>query len=616
MLLDGAGTMIENKEPMKKPLNPPIDPLRSAVVQSDLLNLFDNYIPLPGYLVPAGQEYFWYGLTPNPRGLHPFQFELYFGKKKQRHDYNRRCFQKAAKTGKAVLGCHQGLYDLFVPVVDKGKVIAFVVSGSFLKTLPSENWLTGQWKVLSGRQPAANDMEFLTYARVMMSTPVLSRTVIADYTRLLENMGQFTLGGASSARAGEEIQRLRAKILISGLPTRMIHYVSTKRDRLSWGPWEGEDLAPWDQEEFGLSRHPNTVLAVRPQWVGAQSPLNRIVQAARLQRFSYDWCGSQKEMVAGPLEGEGCFLLTSPDTKKNQAQAQLQIRDMTRRFSEAVHQTLHLKVVVGISRVGAAIEDLPEYFHQALTALRFAGHLKQSPYFYGDFPQAPQEGFYGLSREMAQAIGEGKEGQVSVIRGQLVQEALRLSGGSPDSLRIYFLHLFYLVWDEMARRAILNESEFQTYRKSLEEKLAQAFSVEELLQRFQELVEQAIRMFESPAEGTRLERLEAARRYMALNCRRKLTVGEVARETGFSVSRFSHLFHEVFGESFIDYFTRLRCEEAGRLLKTSSLSVAQVAQTCGFGTSSHFTHIFKQRVGCTPVEYRLAGQPKDDIKKA
>ena len=397
----------------------------------------------------------------------------------------------------------------------------------------------------------------------------------------------------------------------------MIRYVATKRDRLRWGPWDGNVLAPWDQEEFGLTRHPNTVLAVRPvRLPGAQSDLIRAVQAARLQRFSQEWCRGEGNTVAGELEGEGCFLMTSPDPKKNKAQAQLQIRDLARRFSDAVYKALRFKTAAGISQVGAAVEDLPEYFHQALTALRFAGHLKQSPYFYGDFPQVPPDGLYGLSRALVEAMGEGREGEISVIRGQFVQEALRLSTGSPDSLRVYFLHFFYLVWDEMRRRSVFNPEEFKAYRKSLEEKIGQAFSVEELLERFLEAVQQAIGYFQSPAEGSRLERLEAARRYMTLNCRRKLTVGEVARETGFSVSRFSHLFHEVFGESFIDTFTRLRCEEAGRLLQTTSLSVAQVAQTCGFGTSSHFTHIFKLRTGFTPLEYRQKDQPKDDIKKA
>ena len=143
---------------MKARPKPPIDPLRSAVVQSDLLNLFSNYIPLSCYLVPLGQDNDWYGLAPYPEGLHPFQFELYFGKKKQQDVYIKRCFQKAAKTRRAVLGCHQGLYDLFVPVIDQGKQVATVVSGSFLKTLPDESWLSDQWKNLSGRQPGANDL--------------------------------------------------------------------------------------------------------------------------------------------------------------------------------------------------------------------------------------------------------------------------------------------------------------------------------------------------------------------------------------------------------------------------------------------------------------------------
>lgn len=36
-----------------------------------------------------------------------------------------------------------------------------------------------------------------------------------------------------------------------------------------------------------------------------------------------------------------------------------------------------------------------------------------------------------------------------------------------------------------------------------------------------------------------------------------------------------------------------------------SKSVSQVAYDLGFKYPQHFTRLFKQRVGCTPVEYRL-----------
>src|SRR5579859_2278519 len=99
---------------MKEPLQPS-GPLKGVVARNALLNLFEDYIPLPCFLVPRDVDYYWYSLAPYLRGLHPFQFELYFGQRKKRAAYIQKCFQKVAKTRRPVLGFHQGFYDLYVP---------------------------------------------------------------------------------------------------------------------------------------------------------------------------------------------------------------------------------------------------------------------------------------------------------------------------------------------------------------------------------------------------------------------------------------------------------------------------------------------------------------------
>jgi len=55
------------------------------------------------------------------------------------------------------------------------------------------------------------------------------------------------------------------------MPNRMWNYTAVKRNRLLWGAWQGSELAPWDKEEFHLTRHPNTVFAVMLGKEGAAS---------------------------------------------------------------------------------------------------------------------------------------------------------------------------------------------------------------------------------------------------------------------------------------------------------------------------------------------------------
>jgi transcriptional regulator GlxA family with amidase domain len=45
---------------------------------------------------------------------------------------------------------------------------------------------------------------------------------------------------------------------------------------------------------------------------------------------------------------------------------------------------------------------------------------------------------------------------------------------------------------------------------------------------------------------------------------------------------------------------------AQRLLRTTALPIAFIAQETGFSSQAHFTTMFHAATNCTPVEYRRA----------
>lgn len=49
-----------------------------------------------------------------------------------------------------------------------------------------------------------------------------------------------------------------------------------------------------------------------------------------------------------------------------------------------------------------------------------------------------------------------------------------------------------------------------------------------------------------------------------------------------------------------------RCELAKELLRSSPLSLAEIALACGFADQSHFTRAFARLVGMTPGAWRRA----------
>ncbi|MGG1516144.1 response regulator [Paenibacillus oryzisoli] len=66
----------------------------------------------------------------------------------------------------------------------------------------------------------------------------------------------------------------------------------------------------------------------------------------------------------------------------------------------------------------------------------------------------------------------------------------------------------------------------------------------------------------------------------------------------------SDMFKRETGQNLSDYVTGRRMEKARKLLKETTLKVAEVAMMCGFANHKYFASLFKQQTGCTPTEFR------------
>ena len=85
----------------------------------------------------------------------------------------------------------------------------------------------------------------------------------------------------------------------------------------------------------------------------------------------------------------------------------------------------------------------------------------------------------------------------------------------------------------------------------------------------------------------------------------RLSIREVARETGMSRFHFSRLFKAVFGETPKQCQLAARLELAKRLLMTTDLSVTDISMDAGFESLGTFSYLFARRLGMPPTAYRL-----------
>lgn len=96
------------------------------------------------------------------------------------------------------------------------------------------------------------------------------------------------------------------------------------------------------------------------------------------------------------------------------------------------------------------------------------------------------------------------------------------------------------------------------------------------------------------------------RRYVLLHISRNITTEELAQRLTMSRTYFCKRFKEETGVSASRFVLQIRIDEAKRLLRITKKTLGDIALSLGFSSQSHFQNAFKQVVGITPAQYRLA----------
>ena len=81
-----------------------------------------------------------------------------------------------------------------------------------------------------------------------------------------------------------------------------------------------------------------------------------------------------------------------------------------------------------------------------------------------------------------------------------------------------------------------------------------------------------------------------------------ISLDELAYLSGRSLSSFKRDFQDIYGESPARWIREKRLAKAHEMLRSSSLSVADVAYSLGFENPTHFSRIFNQQYGYAPSQ--------------
>ena len=84
-----------------------------------------------------------------------------------------------------------------------------------------------------------------------------------------------------------------------------------------------------------------------------------------------------------------------------------------------------------------------------------------------------------------------------------------------------------------------------------------------------------------------------------------ITLPEYAKLASKSVPTFKREFKRIFKETPAKWVLKKRLELAKELLQNTPMSIGEITYECGFENQTHFSRIFKEKMGASPLQFRM-----------
>ncbi len=107
--------------------------------------------------------------------------------------------------------------------------------------------------------------------------------------------------------------------------------------------------------------------------------------------------------------------------------------------------------------------------------------------------------------------------------------------------------------------------------------------------------------------------IRKAKAYIQAHYNTEISLESICAHIAVSKNYFSSLFKKETGMNIWDYLTSVRLEQAKRLLTTTSLKNYEIASRIGYENPSYFTKMFKKSFGQLPQEYRIRQSDGESI---
>ncbi len=577
-----------------------------------IFNNFRYYTEMSCFLVTKDKPNQWLCLQPPPKNFGIVNYENRFG---QDHDhYNQINFRRLIADKRPVCTRFSGFYNYFVPVLSGGKCVAFITSGFSLKDIPKRRQLEQQWKSWTGKFPPPEDPDFKGFVFNAVNMPLLDGPQARAHLELLGMVASLISGEGNPEEIISRATELNHKVF-----TKWKLNVEWPRKALGLDI-QGSDQ-PWPDKRFGqnditvtkMRRMPTVAMAlllVDERGRGLDD-VDSMIRQKHLEREGFFLAQRLGETVAFPLGDEGLVFLTSPRPGANPTQAKLQLMEKARSLSEKMGRIFHTQALIGIGSVRFEGDGLNASRQEALLALQWAIHQNKKQFSYDEIAASeshpPSQGTpWPDAQGLTEAFLKDSKAEKAAALDQYIHDVIHHSAGRADLARVHLICTLSLYGAQLERKLLLPSGRLSGLLGDWISRLEKSRATHDLIAAFKDALGVFLKFALKPSTAEMAATVKDLKAYVAGHFRSPLTAGQAARQMGFSRASLHRYARKWMGMGFNEYVQQVRLAEAKSLLRASRLSVARIAQECGFSSSGYFIRAFKKKNRGTPQQFRNA----------
>ncbi len=500
-------------------------------------------------------------------------------------------------------------------------VVATFASAAEVVAYPTEASL--DLLIVDVRMPLTDGLELireLKRLRPALCTIILSGHDSFEYAREAIDLG--VLGyllkpvrieqlEVALARAREAIvvgrRHSRARDRVRSVPDAL-GYVLERGEAVRWDDRRLRELAPW------LSRPPVALVLVDllPSVVAGDHSFPMSTHEASRAVIRRIVSGRDGLYVAVPLYGlGGVLLLLRSDAAVTRVETAVsracdEVDGTTCRPAWAGAYTTHLGEYLDRSTVELLTHILESRWWEGVEAIYDESTRRRYPESHPRGAQIVALNAPEYARRLARAIDEGDATSAAEAVRRVVADMEREGVVDPGALSGLVVALSGLIGHALAERGIDQRSLDLGDALDVGRRIA-GYSFRTLRDHLSRVVEAAAAQRAGTTRRPHNHTINTALDEIARRYAENIGLGEVADAVGVTPSHLSRLFRNVMNQSFKEYLTLVRIDEAKRLLISSTDRIYQIAGAVGFREQRYFSEVFRRYTGKTPGQYRNEG---------